>query len=96
MDDKIDSALLSLLSLPMAKIYEMEKDGFSKQTAAEAIAAKLIISSMDNNTNAMKILTERIGGKAVQRNISVNSNIGLADNLADFLQMNKTKKKELK
>lgn len=95
MDDKIDSALLALLSLPMSKIYEMEKDGFSKQTAAEAIAAKLIISSMDN-TNAMKILTERIGGKAVQRNISVNSNIGLADNLAGFLQMNKTKKKELK
>lgn len=95
MDDKIDSALLALLSLPMSKIYEMEKDGFSEQTAAEAIAAKLIISSMDD-TNAMKILTERIGGKAVQRNISVNSNIGLADNLAGFLQMNKTKKKELK
>ena len=95
MNDQIDSALLELLSLPMAKIYEMEKDGFSKQTAAEAIAAKLIISSMDD-TNAMKILTERIGGKAVQRNISVNSNIGLADNLAGFLQMNKTKKKELK
>lgn len=94
MDDKIDSALLALLSLPMSKIYDMEKDGFSKQTAAEAIAAKLIISSMDD-TNAMKILTERIGGKAVQRNISVNSNIGLADNLAGFLQ-NKTKKKELK
>lgn len=95
MNDQIDSALLALLSLPMYKIYEMEKDGFSKQTAAEAIAAKLIISSMDD-TNAMKILTERIGGKAVQRNISVNSNIGLADNLAGFLQMNKTKKKELK
>ena len=95
MNDQIDSALLALLSLPMAKIYAMEKDGFSKQTAAEAIAAKLIISSMDD-TNAMKILTERIGGKAVQRNISVNSNIGLADNLAGFLQMNKTKKKELK
>lgn len=95
MYDKIDSALLILLALPMSKIYEMEKDGFSKQTAAEAIAAKLIISSMDD-TFAMKILTERIGGKAVQRNISVNSNIGLADNLAGFLQMNKTKKKELK
>ena len=95
MDDKIDSALLALLSLTMSKIYEMEKDGFAKQTAAEAIAAKLIISSMDD-TNAMKILTERIGGKAVQRNISVNSNVGLADNLAGFLQMNKTKKKELK
>ena len=57
-------------------------------TIAEQAAIRIIIDALDNGGNAMKLLVERVGGTAVQKNISINASVrqeSITDRLAALL-----------
>ena len=85
MNDKIDAALARLIAMKRSEIEQLDTDTL---TIAEQAAIRIIIDALDNGGNAMKLLVERVGGTAVQKNISINASVrqeSITDRLAALL-----------
>jgi len=85
MNDQIDSALARLITMKRSEIEQLDP---ATLTIAEQAAIRIIIDALDNGGNAMKLLVERVGGTAVQKNISINASVrqeSITDRLAALL-----------
>lgn len=85
MNDKIDASLARLITMKRSEIEQLDPDTL---TIAEQAAIRIIIDALDNGGNAMKLLVERVGGTAVQKNISINASVrqeSITDRLAALL-----------
>lgn len=85
MNDQIDAALASLIAMKRSEIEQLDP---ATLTIAEQAAIRIIIDALDNGGNAMKLLVERVGGTAVQKNISINASVrqeSITDRLAALL-----------
>lgn len=85
MNDQIDSALARLIAMKRSEIEQLDP---ATLTIAEQAAIRIIIDALDNGGNAMKLLVERVGGTAVQKNISINASVrqeSITDRLAALL-----------
>lgn len=85
MNDKIDESLARLIAMKRSEIEQLDP---ATLTIAEQAAIRIIIDALDNGGNAMKLLVERVGGTAVQKNISINASVrqeSITDRLAALL-----------
>lgn len=85
MNDQIDAALARLITMKRSEIEQLDP---ATLTIAEQAAIRIIIDALDNGGNAMKLLVERVGGTAVQKNISINASVmqeSITDRLAALL-----------
>jgi hypothetical protein len=85
MNDKIDASLARLIAMKRSEIEQLDP---ATLTIAEQAAIRIIIDALDNGGNAMKLLVERVGGTAVQKNISINTSVrqeSITDRLAALL-----------
>lgn len=85
MNDQIDAALARLIAMKRLEIEQLDP---ATLTIAEQAAIRIIIDALDNGGNAMKLLVERVGGTAVQKNISINASVrqeSITDRLAALL-----------
>ena len=85
MNDQIDAALARLIAMKRSEIEQLDP---ATLTIAEQAAIRIIIDALDDGGNAMKLLVERVGGTAVQKNISINASVrqeSITDRLAALL-----------
>ena len=74
MDSAIDEALSRFVRLKRSVLASMlDDDGL---TVAELAAVKIILEALDEGGPAMRLLVERTGGKAVQKQLSITAKAG--------------------
>lgn len=75
MDSQIDEALSRFVGLTRHEIeLVLEDDG---RPVAELVAAQLILKALSGESDgAMKLLVERVGGKAIQKQLSITAQAG--------------------
>lgn len=86
MDSQIDDALRKLIGLTRHELELVLED--DDRPVAELVAAQLILKALDGESDgAMKLLVERVGGKAIQKQLSITANAGsdAASKLAQLL-----------
>ena len=86
MDNQIDDALRKLIGLTRHEIELVLED--DSRPVAELVAAQLILKALDGESDgAMKLLVERVGGKAIQKQLSITAQAGAdaASKLAQLL-----------
>ena len=86
MDSQIDDALRRLIGLRRHELELVLED--DDRPVAELVAAQLILKALEGESDgAMKLLVERVGGKAVQKQLSITAQAGAdaASKLAQLL-----------
>lgn len=75
MDSAIDDALRRLIGLTRHELELVLED--DDRPVAELVAAQLILKALEGESDgAMKLLVERVGGKAVQKQLSITAQAG--------------------
>lgn len=75
MDSAIDDALSRLIGLTRHELELMRED--DDRPAAELVAVQIILKALEGESDgAMKLLVERVGGKAVQKQLSITAQAG--------------------
>lgn len=75
MDSQIDNALRKLIGLTRHELELVLED--DSRPVAELVAAQLILKALEGESDgAMKLLVERVGGKAVQKQLSITAQAG--------------------
>ena len=75
MDSQIDDALRRLIGLTRHDLELVLED--DDRPVAELVAAQLILKALEGESDgAMKLLVERVGGKAVQKQLSITAQAG--------------------
>ena len=75
MDSQIDDSLSRFVGLTRHELELVLED--DSRPAAELIAAQLILKALSGESDgAMKLLVERVGGKAIQKQLSITANAG--------------------
>ena len=75
MDGQIDEALSRFVGLTRHELELVRED--DSRPAAELVAAQIILKALDGESDGiMKLLVERVGGKAVQKQLSITAQAG--------------------
>lgn len=75
MDGQIDEALSRFVGLTRHELELVLED--DSRPAAELIAAQIILKALGGESDGiMKLLVERVGGKAVQKQLSITAQAG--------------------
>lgn len=75
MDSKIDEALSRFVGLTRHELELVRED--ENRPAAELVAAQIILKALDGESDGiMKLLVERVGGKAIQKQLSITAQAG--------------------
>lgn len=96
MDSQIDDALRKLIGLTRHELELVLED--DDKPVAELVAAQLILKALEGESDgAMKLLVERVGGKAVQKQLSITAQAGsdAASRLAAMLGGSSSSQKQL-
>ena len=96
MDSQIDDALRQLIGLTRHELELVLED--DDRPVAELVAAQLILKALEGESDgAMKLLVERVGGKAVQKQLSITAQAGsdAASKLAAMLGGSSSSQRQL-
>lgn len=75
MDSQIDEALSRFVGLTRHELELVLED--DSRPVAELVAAQLILKALEGESDgAMKLLVERVGGKAIQKQLSITAQAG--------------------
>lgn len=75
MDSQIDEALSRFVGLTRHDLELVMED--DSRPAAELVAAQIILKALDGESDGiMKLLVERVGGKAIQKQLSITAQAG--------------------
>ena len=86
MDSQIDDALSRFIGLTRHELELIRED--DNRPAAELVAAQIILKALDGESDGtIKLLVERVGGKAIQKQLSITAQAGsdAASKLASLL-----------
>ena len=75
MDSQIDESLSRFVGLTRHELELVMED--DSRPAAELVAAQIILKALSGESDgALKLLVERVGGKAVQKQLSITAQAG--------------------
>lgn len=96
MDSAIDDALSRFIGLTRHELELMRED--DDRPAAELVAVQIILKALEGESDgALKLLVERVGGKAVQKQLSITAQAGsdAASRLAAMLGGSSSSQRQL-